>query len=105
MKYNFERNIMTNKITLWGFCLCLLALGGCVSDKSYMEEECENGICTSEQEYREVCTETPDGFSVCEDSTEPASNVNYTMASGHPETTAFHKPVPETIFLRLFRLA
>lgn len=78
MKYNFERNIMTNKITLWGFCLCLFALGGCVSDKSYMEEECENGICTSEQEYREVCTETPDGFSVCEDSTEPASNVNYT---------------------------
>ncbi len=78
MKYNFERNIMTNKITLLGFCFCLFALGGCVSDKSYMEEECENGICTSEQEYREVCTETPDGFSVCEDSTEPASNINYT---------------------------
>ena len=53
-------------------------ISGCVSDKSYMEEECENGICTSEKEYREVCTETPDGFSVCEDSVEPAENINYT---------------------------
>ena len=78
MRYNFERNIMTNRLVLMGLCLSLVMISGCVSDKSYMEEECENGICTSEKEYREVCTETPDGFSVCEDSVEPAENINYT---------------------------
>ncbi len=78
MRYNFERNIMTNKLALMSLCLSLAMISGCVSDKSYMEEECENGICTSEKEYREVCTETPDGFSVCEDSVEPAENINYT---------------------------
>lgn len=78
MRYNFERNIMTNKLTALSLFLCLFALSGCISDRSYLEEECENGICTSDQEYREVCTETPDGFSVCEDSTEPATDINYT---------------------------
>lgn len=78
MSYNLERNIMTDKFTLISLCLSLLILSGCVNNKSYIEEECENGICTSEQEYREVCTETPDGFSVCEDSSEPAENINYT---------------------------
>lgn len=78
MRYNFERNIMKNKLTLLSLCLSLLMLSGCVGKKSYVEEECVNGICTSEQEYREVCTETPDGFSVCEDAAEPLGNVNYT---------------------------
>ncbi|MCI5635235.1 MAG: toxin co-regulated pilus biosynthesis Q family protein [Alphaproteobacteria bacterium] len=78
MRYNFERNIMTNKLTALSLFLCLFALSGCISNRSYLEEECENGICTSDQEYREVCTETPDGFSVCEDSTEPATDINYT---------------------------
>ncbi len=78
MRYNFERNIMTNKLTALSLFLCLFALSGCISNRSYLEEECENGICTSDQEYREVCTETPDGFSVCEDSTEPATGINYT---------------------------
>lgn len=78
MRYNFERNIMTNKLTALSLFLCLFALSGCISNKSYLEEECENGICTSEQEYREVCTETPDGFSVCEDAPEPSTGINYT---------------------------
>ena len=78
MRYNFERNIMTNKLTALSLFLCLFALSGCISNRSYLEEECENGICTSDQENREVCTETPDGFSVCEDSTEPATDINYT---------------------------
>ena len=75
---NFEKNVITNKLSFLSLCLSIFVLCGCVSDKSYMEEECENGICTSEQEYREACTETPDGFSVCEDGTEPAENINYT---------------------------
>ena len=78
MRYNFERNIMNNKLTALSLFLCLFVLSGCISNKSYLEEECENGICTSEQEYREVCTETPDGFSVCEDAPEPAAGINYT---------------------------
>ena len=52
---------MNNKLTALSLFLCLFVLSGCISNKSYLEEECENGICTSEQEYREVCTETPDG--------------------------------------------
>ena len=78
MRYNFERNIMNNKLTALSLFLCLFVLSGCISNKSYLEEECENGICTSEQEYREICTETPDGFSVCEDAPEPSTGVNYT---------------------------
>lgn len=78
MRYNFERNIMKNKLTSLSLFLCLFVLSGCISNKSYLEEECENGICTSEQEYREICTETPDGFSVCEDAPEPSTGVNYT---------------------------
>lgn len=78
MRYNFERNLMKNKLTSLSLFLCLFVLSGCISNKSYLEEECENGICTSEQEYREICTETPDGFSVCEDAPEPSTGVNYT---------------------------
>lgn len=77
MRYKTERNIMISKLGFLGVCFCNFALAGCVNQKSYLETECEDGICTSEQEYQEVCTETPEGFSVCED-TQETSNVNYT---------------------------
>ena len=77
MRYKFESEIMMKKLGLICACLCFCGLAGCISDRSYLEEECENGICTSEQEYREVCTETPDGYSICEDAP-VTDNVNYT---------------------------
>lgn len=77
MRYKFESEIMMKKLGLICACLCFYGLAGCVSDRSYLEEDCENGICTSEQEYREVCTETPDGYSICEDAP-VTDNVNYT---------------------------
>lgn len=92
MIYNFERNIITNKLTALSLFLCLFALSGCISNKSYLEEECQDGICTSEQEYREVCTETPDGFSVCEDAPEPAADINYTRTQADFRTYGERTP-------------
>ncbi len=79
MRYNFERNIMNNKLMMLGLCLCLIVLNGCVNNgKSQLAAECRDGICTSEQEYKEVCTQTPEGFSVCEEVPEVMDGINYT---------------------------
>lgn len=59
-----------------GVVCCILFLAGCVNlnGKSYLEEECENGICTSDREYTAVCVENAAGYSECSDS----GNINYT---------------------------
>lgn len=78
MRYT-ERNIMISKLGFLSLCFCGFALSGCVDidQRSYLEKDCEDGICTSNEEYNEVCTETPEGFSICEDAPE-ADAVNYT---------------------------
>ncbi len=75
---NFEKNIILNKAIIAGILCSIFGLSACVSNRSYLEEECESGICTSNQEYKEDCTETPDGYSICEDSPE---YVNYTKTA------------------------
>ena len=80
MKKKFERKIMTNKLAVTGLICCILGTTGCVGlngGKSYLEEECENGICTSNREYTAVCVENADGYSECSDS----GNINYTRGA------------------------
>lgn len=77
MKNILERNVMSTKIGFIALCLSVLGMTGCMNSTSYLENECQDGICTSEQEYREVCVETPDGYSICEDAP-VTNNVNYT---------------------------
>ena len=69
---------MTNKLAVTGLICCLLSTAGCVGlNKSYLEEECENGICTSNREYTAVCVENADGYSECTD----AGDINYTRGA------------------------
>lgn len=78
MRSKFERKIMTNKLAVTGLICCLIGTSGCVNlNKSYLEEECENGICTSNREYTAVCVENADGYSECKD----AGNINYTRGA------------------------
>ena len=78
MRNKFERKIMTNKLAVTGLICCLLSTAGCVGlNKSYLEEECENGICTSNREYTAVCVENADGYSECRD----AGDINYTRGA------------------------
>ena len=80
MRNKFEGKIITNKLAVTGLICCILGTSGCVgalSNKSYLEEECENGICTSNREYTAVCVENADGYSECSDS----GNINYTRGA------------------------
>lgn len=80
MRNKFEGKIITNKLAITGLICCILGTSGCVgalSNKSYLEEECENGICTSNREYTAVCVENADGYSECSDS----GNINYTRGA------------------------
>lgn len=80
MRNKFERNLMTNKLAVSGLICCIIGTASCVSidgNKSYLEEECENGICTSNREYTAVCVENADGYSECSDS----GNINYTRTA------------------------
>ena len=80
MRNKFEGKIMTNKLAVTGLICCILGTAGCVSlnnNKSYLEEECENGICTSNREYTAVCVENADGYSECTD----AGDINYTRGA------------------------
>ena len=80
MRNKFEGKIITNKLAVTGLICCILSTSGCVgalSNKSYLEEECENGICTSNREYTAVCVENADGYSECSDS----GNINYTRGA------------------------
>ncbi|MBR1601641.1 MAG: toxin co-regulated pilus biosynthesis Q family protein [Alphaproteobacteria bacterium] len=77
MRNKYERKTITNKLAVTGLICCILGTAGCVSSKSYLEEECENGICTSNREYTAVCVENADGYSECSD----AGNINYTRGA------------------------
>jgi len=79
MKQNIERKTMMNKFAITGLVCCILGTTGCVSDASVQmpnrpDEQCSNGICTSNSEYTAVCVENAAGYSECTDNT----NVNYT---------------------------
>src|SRR5574344_232012 len=80
MRYNFERKNMDNKLSIMGICLCFLGISACVNDRSYLEEECQNGVCTSDARFTDNCTETPDGYSVCSDSDQEFVNYTKTQA-------------------------
>ncbi|MBQ8481873.1 MAG: TcpQ domain-containing protein [Alphaproteobacteria bacterium] len=80
MRNKFEGKIITNKLAVTGLICCILSTSGCIgalSNRSYLEEECENGICTSNREYTAVCVENADGYSECSD----AGNINYTRGA------------------------
>ena len=72
-----NKYLQKNKLVLAGLLCCALGLSGCVSGRNYMQEECEDGVCTSEQEYTAVCVENEAGYSECNDN----SNVNYTQTA------------------------
>lgn len=72
-----DKHILTNKLAIAGLLFCVLGMSGCVSERNYMQEECENGVCTSNQEYTAVCVENSAGYSECNDN----SNVNYTQTA------------------------
>ncbi len=81
MKKQSERNVMINKLAITGFVCCVLGTAGCVSAGpdvragGYPNEQCSDGICTSNSEYTAVCVENAAGYSECTDNT----NVNYTQ--------------------------
>lgn len=77
MRYKFETNMITNKLFLAGLICLSLGLTGCVNSKSYLQEECEDGICTRNEEYTAVCYENEAGYSECNDE----SDVNYTRTA------------------------
>ena len=72
-----NKYLQDNKLFFTGLLCCVLSLSGCVSDRNYMQQECEDGICTSDREYTAVCVENAAGFSECNDN----SNVNYTQTA------------------------
>ena len=72
-----NKYLQNNKPIVFGLLCCIFSLSGCVSDRNYMQQECENGICTSEREYTAVCVENAAGYSECNDN----SNVNYTQTA------------------------
>jgi hypothetical protein len=83
MRKQSERNVMINKLAITGFVCCVLGTAGCVSagtngratNPGYPEEQCSDGICTSNSEYTAVCVENAAGYSECTDNTA----VNYTQ--------------------------
>lgn len=66
--------------SLLGMVVCLFVTSGCVH-QTYNEgdAQCADGICTSNSNYTAVCQETPDGYSVCNESV--PQGVNYTRTA------------------------
>lgn len=54
-----------------------LAAPSANSPQGAVYEECNDGICTSNQEFTDICTENPAGYSECHD----VSDVNYTRTA------------------------
>ena len=78
MRNKFENNMTMSKLVIAGLVGIVLTTTGCVShQRNYIQEECDDGICTSEQEYTAVCVENEAGFSECDDE----SNINYTRTA------------------------
>lgn len=79
MKHYFEKIIM-HKFAITGLICCVLGTTGCVHEPtSYLEREanCQDGICESEQEFTDVCTENSAGYSECVNQ----APVNYTRTN------------------------
>ena len=79
MKQNIKGKTMTNKFAITGLVCCILGTAGCISnnqryDSRYPDEQCSDGICTSNSEYTAVCVENSAGYSECTDN----AAVNYT---------------------------
>ena len=77
MRHIFERKKMTNRLALSSLICCLIGTTGCVSHTNYNGTQCENGVCTSNQEFTAVCVENADGYSECSE----GGNVNYTRSA------------------------
>lgn len=77
MREEVNKYLQKNKLFFTCLLCCALSLSGCVNERNYMQQECEDGICTSNQEYTAVCVENAAGFSECNDN----SNVNYTQTA------------------------
>ncbi|MBR3662491.1 MAG: toxin co-regulated pilus biosynthesis Q family protein [Alphaproteobacteria bacterium] len=90
MRENFDIEKTKNNLGVMGMLFCALSVSACISNVSIADEECVNGICTSDQEYTAVCTETPDGYSVC---SEPGPReVNYTRTQADFRTYGERTP-------------
>lgn len=84
MRKNFE-NILNHKGVIAGLFFCLTATTGCVQygNSGYQNPnapygaQCQDGVCTSNQEYTAVCKENADGYSECMDN----SPVSYTRTA------------------------
>ena len=80
MKQNKDTKTMINKFVITGLVCCILGTTGCISSSegrdmpNYPDQQCKDGICTSNNEYTAVCVENAAGYSECTDNT----NVNYT---------------------------
>jgi len=66
--------------SLLGMVVCLFVTSGCVHQvNGEGDAQCADGICTSNSDYTAVCKETPDGYSVCNESV--PQGVNYTRTA------------------------
>ncbi len=80
MKQDIKGKTMTNKFAITGLVCCILGTAGCVGADDqrpmprYPNEQCSDGICTSNSEYTAVCVENAAGYSECTDN----APVNYT---------------------------
>ncbi len=66
-------------VSFVGLLSCLFVVSGCANHATEAKTECQNGICTSNNEYTAVCQETPDGYSICSEPVMPV--VNYTQTA------------------------
>ena len=75
----YENKTKTS-LNLLSLIACLVMTSGCViqHNKEPNAPECNNGICTSNQQYTAVCHETSAGYSVCN---EAPQGVNYTRTA------------------------
>ena len=80
MKQDIKGKTITNKFAITGLVCCILGTAGCISNgeqrpmSGYPDEQCRDGICTSNSEYTAVCVENAAGYSECTDN----APVNYT---------------------------
>lgn len=77
MRYKFEHKMLINRLIITVLLCFAFSTTGCVSNRSYIQEECEDGICTRDEEYTAICVENEAGYSECNDS----SDVNYTRTA------------------------
>lgn len=77
MIYRIDKYLQVKTMVMIAFLCCVFMASGCVNQRNYIQEECENGVCTSNQEFTDVCVENAAGYSECHDN----SDVNYTRTA------------------------